>query len=81
MRAIRDVPVRVAVELGQASMPLAQAVGLDPGVVIELDRGADDLVDLYVNERCFASGVLVVVDDEWAIRIERLNSTASARPE
>jgi flagellar motor switch protein FliN/FliY len=78
VHAIRDIPVRVAVELGRASMPLARAVGLDPGVVVELDRGADDLVDLYVNDRCFASGVLVVVDDKWAIRIEKLHTAASA---
>jgi len=78
VHAIRDIPVRVAVELGRASMPLARAVGLDPGVVVELDRGADDLVDLYVNDRCFASGVLVVVDDKWAIKIEQLHSQPSA---
>ena len=75
VHAIRDIPVRVAVELGRAPMPLARAVGLESGAVVELDRGADDLVDLYVNERRFASGVLVVFDGEWAIKIEQVHST------
>jgi len=77
--AIRDIPVRVAAELGRASMPLAHAVGLEPGAVVELDRDADDLVELYVNERHFASGVLVVADGQWAIRIEQLHPTTDAR--
>ena len=74
VQAMRNIPVRVAVELGRASMPLARAVGLEAGMVVELDRAADACVDLYVNDRRFASGVLVVVDDEWAIRIEELHS-------
>jgi flagellar motor switch protein FliN/FliY len=70
---IRDIPVRVSVELGRTSMPLARAVGLAPGAVAELDRGADDQVDLFVNDRRFASGVLVVADNgEWAVRIDRV---------
>ena len=44
---IRDIPVRVSIELGRTSMPLARAVGLAPGAVVELDRGADDQVDLW----------------------------------
>jgi flagellar motor switch protein FliN/FliY len=39
--------------------------------VVELDRQADEPIDLYVNGRRFATGRLVVVDgDDWAVRIE-----------
>ena len=70
---IRDIPVRVSIELGRTSMPLARAVGLAPGAVVELDRGADEQVDLFVNDRRFASGVLVVAESgEWAVRIDRV---------
>jgi flagellar motor switch protein FliN/FliY len=76
---IREIPVRLSVELGRSFMPLSRAVSLPPGSVVELDRGAEDAVDLFVNGRLFATGVLVVAEGgEWAVRIERLH-TAGAR--
>jgi flagellar motor switch protein FliN/FliY len=38
--------------------------------VVDLDRAPDDPVDLYVNGRRFATGRLLLVEDEWAVRIE-----------
>jgi len=74
---LRSVPVRVGAELGRARMPLAQAVDLGPGIVIELDRDADAPVELTVNGQPFAIGQLLLVDGgEWAIRIEKLLGTA-----
>jgi flagellar motor switch protein FliN len=71
--SIRDIVVRVGAELGRATLPLAKAVGLAPGAVIELDRAADDPIDLYVNGRRFATGQLLLVDQtDWAIRIEHV---------
>jgi flagellar motor switch protein FliN/FliY len=70
--SIRQIPVRVWAELGRAQMPIARAVGLPTGAVVKLDRGADDLVDLYVNGRRFAAGSLLVVEGEWAVRVEAL---------
>jgi flagellar motor switch protein FliN/FliY len=71
--ALRDVPVRVWAELGRARLPLAVAVGLAPGAVVELDRAADEPVDLYVSGRLFGRGVLVLVEDgEWAVRVQEL---------
>jgi flagellar motor switch protein FliN/FliY len=69
--SLRDVPVRVWAELGRARMQTGRIVGMPPGAVVELDRRADDPVDLYVNGLRFASGRLIVVDEsEWAVRIE-----------
>jgi flagellar motor switch protein FliN len=71
--SIRDIVVRVGAELGRATLPLAKAVGLSPGAVIELDRAADDPIDLYVNGRRFATGQLLLIDQtDWAIRIENV---------
>jgi flagellar motor switch protein FliN/FliY len=72
--AIRHVAVRVSAELGTVRMPLARAVGLAPGSVVELDRAADDPVDLYVNGRRFGKGRLVLIDDEWAVRLEEITA-------
>jgi flagellar motor switch protein FliN/FliY len=69
--SLAGIPVRVWAELGRAQMPSAQVVGLPAGAVVELDRAADEPIDLYVNGRRFATGRLVVVDGtDWAVRIE-----------
>ena len=69
--SLAGIPVRVWAELGRASMPTAEVVGLPPGAVVELDRGADEPIDVYVNGRRFATGRLMVVDgSDWAVRIE-----------
>jgi flagellar motor switch protein FliN len=74
--SIRDISVRVWAELGRTRMPIARAVGLPGGAVVKLDRGADEPVDLYVNGRRFAAGVLVVEDGEWAVRVEEILAEA-----
>jgi len=68
--AVRSVPVRVWAELGRTQMPVGRAVGLATGAVVELDRAPDDPVDLFVNGRLFGTGRLLLVEDEWAVRIE-----------
>ena len=69
--SLAGIPVRVWAELGRAQMPSAQVVGLPSGAVVELNRSADEPIDLYVNGRRFATGRLMVVDGtDWAVRIE-----------
>lgn len=71
--SLAGVSVRVSAELGRAQMPSAQVVGLPPGAVVDLDRQADEPIDVYVNGRRFATGRLIVVDGtEWAVRIETI---------
>ena len=71
--SLAGIPVRVWAELGRARMPSAQVVGLPAGAVVELDKQADDAIDLYVNGTRFATGRLVVVDGtDWAVRIEHV---------
>jgi flagellar motor switch protein FliN len=69
--SLAGIPVRVWAELGRAQMPSAQVVGMPAGAVVELNRSADEPIDLYVNGRRFATGRLMVVDGtDWAVRIE-----------
>jgi len=49
---------------------VGRAVDLAAGAVVDLDRAPDDPVDLYVNGRRFATGRLLLVEDEWAVRVE-----------
>ena len=71
--SLAGIPVRVWAELGRTRMPSAQVVGLPPGAVVELDRAADDGIDLFVNGMRFGTGRLVVVDgSDWAVQIEQV---------
>jgi flagellar motor switch protein FliN len=71
--SLAGITVRVAAELGRARMASAEIVGLPGGAVVELNRQADEPIDLYVNGRRFATGRLMVVDgSDWAVRIESI---------
>jgi flagellar motor switch protein FliN/FliY len=79
--SLRGIDVRVWAELGRRRMPIGSLVGMPAGGVVELDREADEPVDLFVNGLRFASGRLVVSEGgEWAVEIERLvgGGTAAA---
>ena len=77
--SIRDFPVQIGVELGRTRLPVARAVGLGTGSLVELNRHADDPIDLYVNGRRFATGRLLLIDQtEWAVRIERVLDPSAA---
>jgi flagellar motor switch protein FliN len=76
--SLAGIPVRVWAELGRTRMPSAEFVGLPSGAVVELDRQADDAIDLYVNGTRFATGRLLVVDEsDWAVRIETVLPTTN----
>ncbi len=71
------VPVRVWAELGRTRLPIGRAVGLTPGTVVELDRTADEPVDLFVSGRRFARGSLVLAEGEWAVQVLELTADES----
>ncbi len=75
--SLRAVKLRVWAELGRRRMPVGALIGTPAGAVLELDRQADEPVDLYVNGMRFATARLVVSDGgEWALRIEELLNVA-----
>jgi flagellar motor switch/type III secretory pathway protein FliN len=70
--ALLDMPLRVWAEIGRAQMPAAFVVGMPQGAIVDLDSGPDDPADLFVNGRHFGTGRLILVDGEWALRVETL---------
>ncbi len=72
---LRNVTLEVTVELGRASMTFAQLLGLTVGSVVELDRAAGSPVDIRVNGMLFGRGEVVVVDEEYAVRIVEILNT------
>jgi flagellar motor switch protein FliN len=71
---LMDVSLQVAVELGRTRMTVRQLLDLQNGSVIELDRMAGDVVDVYINDRLLARGEVVVVDDKFGVRVTELIS-------
>ena len=61
--------MNVTVELGRTELTLSEVLGLGPGSVIELDRLAGEPVDILVNDRLIARGEVVVVDENFGVRV------------
>jgi flagellar motor switch protein FliN/FliY len=73
-----DVNVRLWAELGRSRLPLAEAVALGTGAIVDLDKDPDEELDVFVNGMPFAKGKLLLVDGEWAIRLERIVASPRA---
>jgi flagellar motor switch protein FliN len=66
---LSDVPVELAVEIGRARMTVGATLELRPGSIVVLDRMAGEPVDLLVNGTPIARGEVVVIDEEFALRV------------
>jgi flagellar motor switch protein FliN len=66
---ILDVTLPLTVELGRARMQIQEVLKLAPGSVIELDKSAGDPVELYINDRPIAKGEVVIIDENFGIRL------------
>lgn len=69
---IMDVPMEVSVEIGRTQKYVKDIPDLNKGSLVVLDKLAGDQVDLYVNGQCIAKGDVVVVDDNFGIRITEI---------
>jgi flagellar motor switch protein FliN len=76
LRLIHDVEMDVTVELGRTRMTVRNILSLVPGSVIELDRAAGAPVDLLVNGTLVGRGEVVVIDEEFGVRISEIVSRA-----
>ncbi|PPK66491.1 flagellar motor switch protein FliN [Actinokineospora auranticolor] len=80
MELLHGVEMEVTVELGRSRMTVRELLSLGPGSVIELDRAAGSPADVLVNGRLIARGEIVVIDENFGIRITEIlgNSPADA---
>lgn len=69
---LHDVEMGVAAELGRTRMTVRELLSLQPGSVVELDRAAGSPVDLLVNGTLVARGEVVVIDEEFGVRITEI---------
>jgi flagellar motor switch protein FliN len=69
---LAGVSLRVSVEVGSTTMPLSDLLSISEGSVIELDRAATDLLDIYANGTLIAKGEIVSVDGRYGIKVAEL---------
>jgi flagellar motor switch protein FliN/FliY len=66
---LMDVPLPVIVELGRTTMVVRDIMALGPGSIIELEKAAGENVDILVNGRLIARGEVVVIEENFGVRI------------
>jgi flagellar motor switch protein FliN/FliY len=69
LERLYDVPVELAVEIGRTQMTIRETLALGPGSIVTLNRLAGEPVDLLVNGKPIARGEVVVLDEEFGLRV------------
>jgi len=69
---LMDVPLKLTVELGRTTKLVKEILALAPGSVVELDKLAGEPVDILVNEKLIAKGEVVVIDENFGVRITEI---------
>lgn len=72
MGMLLSLTLPVAIELGRTTMSVQEILRLGRGSVIQLDRLAGEPIDIYVGERRFAEGEVVVLGEHFGVRITRI---------
>ncbi|MFG0292972.1 MAG: flagellar motor switch protein FliN [Phycisphaerales bacterium JB065] len=75
---LKDVNLDVKIELGRTRMVVDDVLRLSEGAVVELDKLAGDPVDIYVNGRHIARGEVLVLNDNFCVRISEILAGAEA---
>jgi flagellar motor switch protein FliN/FliY len=78
LELLRNVAMEVTVEIGRTRMTVQELLSLYPGEIVELDRAASAPADLLVNGTLIARGEVVVVDEEFGLRITEVVTDAAA---
>ena len=69
LQRLYDVPVELTVEIGRTRMTIGETLALGPGAIVSLNRLAGEPVDLLVNGTPIARGEVVVIDEEFGLRV------------
>ena len=81
LERLYDVPVELAVEIGRTQMTIRETLALGPGSIVTLTRLAGEPVDLLVNGKPIARGEVVVIDEEFGLRVTEVVASETAAPE
>ncbi len=70
---LMDVKLQLTVELGRCELPIKKVLELTRGSIVELDKVAGEPVELYANGKHVANGEVVVIDDNFGLRITSIS--------
>lgn len=73
---LMDIPLEISVELGRVKMPIRDVVELGAGSIVEIEKVAGEPVDVLVNGRLVARGEVVVIEDNFGVRITEILNPA-----
>ncbi len=79
MGRVRDIPLDVTVELGRTRLLIRDILDLGTGSIIELDKLAGEPVDLFANGLLVARGEVIVIDDNFGVRVTEIITAAERR--
>jgi flagellar motor switch protein FliN/FliY len=71
---IMDVSMEMTVELGRTRKLIKEILGMGEGTIIELDKLAGEPVDILVNHKLIAKGEVVVIDENYGVRVTEIVS-------
>lgn len=77
---LEDVSLQVTVELGRTHMPIREILDMTPGAIFELEKLAGEPVDILVNGKLFGKGEVVVIDENFGVRITEIANARAGRP-
>lgn len=69
LNLLMDIPLKVTVELGRTQKQIKDILELSQGSIIELDKLAGEPVDILVNQKLIAKGEVVVIDENFGVRV------------
>jgi flagellar motor switch protein FliN/FliY len=76
---IMEIPLQVSVEIGRTRRKVQEILELSKGSLVVLDKLAGDQVDLFVNGKCIARGDVVVIEDNFGVRITEIVQKPSVK--
>lgn len=68
-----DVTMDIYVQLGQKVLKVRELLNLEVGSILELDKAAGESADVFINNRAFARGEILVINDYFAVRINNIS--------
>lgn len=80
VEALKDISMNLKVELGRRKMLVQDVLKLAGGSIVELDKLTGDPLDIYVNDRLVARGEILVINDNFAIRVTEIVGPGKAEP-
>ncbi len=72
---VSDIPVEITAELGRTTKKIGEILEYGPGTVIELDKLVGEPLNIYANGKYIAKGEVVVIDDNFGIRITDIDNS------